>query len=39
MDGTLLDLKFENCFWQDSIPLRYAAASGLTAPEALGQVG
>jgi 5'-nucleotidase len=30
MDGTLLDLRFDNWFWQELIPLRYAAAHGLT---------
>jgi 5'-nucleotidase len=29
MDGTLLDLRFDNWFWQDLIPSRYAAANGL----------
>ncbi|HWX36877.1 MAG TPA: GMP/IMP nucleotidase [Steroidobacteraceae bacterium] len=30
MDGTLLDLRFDNWFWQDLIPSRYAAANGLS---------
>lgn len=34
MDGTLLDLRFDNWFWQELIPVRYAAANGLTAREA-----
>jgi len=29
MDGTLLDLRFDNWFWQELIPRRYAAAKGL----------
>ena len=30
MDGTLLDLNFDNYFWQKHLPLRYAEARGLT---------
>ena len=33
MDGTLLDLRFDNWFWQELIPRRYAAANGLELPE------
>jgi len=29
MDGTLLDLHFDNHFWREHVPLRYAAAQGL----------
>jgi 5'-nucleotidase len=29
MDGTVLDLRFDNWFWQELIPSRYAAANGL----------
>lgn len=29
MDGTLLDLNFDNHFWQQHVPLRYAEARGL----------
>ena len=36
MDGTLLDLRFDNWFWQELIPSRYAAANGLSAAEAQG---
>jgi putative hydrolase of the HAD superfamily len=32
MDGTLLDLRFDNWFWQELIPSRYAAAHGLSPP-------
>ena len=34
MDGTLLDLRFDNWFWQELIPSRYAAANGLELAEA-----
>ena len=34
MDGTLLDLRFDNWFWQELIPSRYAAANGLEVAEA-----
>ena len=34
MDGTLLDLRFDNWFWQELIPSRYAAANGLKLAEA-----
>lgn len=34
MDGTLLDLRFDNWFWQELIPRRYAAANNLSQPEA-----
>ena len=30
MDGTLLDLHFDNHFWQAHVPLRYAESKGLT---------
>lgn len=30
MDGTLLDLNFDNHFWQEFVPLRYAEVRGLT---------
>ena len=33
MDGTLLDLRFDNWFWQEHIPELYAARHGM-APEA-----
>jgi len=29
MDGTLLDLNFDNHFWQQHVPLRYAEALGM----------
>src|SRR6202795_502649 len=36
MDGTLLDLRFDNWFWQELIPRRYAAANGLNPAETQG---
>ncbi len=34
MDGTLLDLYFDNYFWQEHVPLRYAQKNQLTVAEA-----
>lgn len=34
LDGTLLDLAFDNRLWQGEMPARYAANNGLTAAEA-----
>jgi putative hydrolase of the HAD superfamily len=34
MDGTLLDLKFDNWFWQQHVPRAYAATRGMTESEA-----
>jgi len=34
MDGTLLDLHFDNYFWREHVPLRYAEARGLSLEEA-----
>jgi 5'-nucleotidase len=34
MDGTLLDLRFDNWFWGTLIPSRYAAVNGLSEEEA-----
>ena len=34
MDGTLLDLHFDNHFWQEHVPLRYAERHGLPHAEA-----
>src|SRR5450631_1538298 len=31
MDGTLLDLRFDNWFWQELIPKCYAEANGLSS--------
>jgi putative hydrolase of the HAD superfamily len=35
MDGTLLDLHFDNFFWQTHLPHRYAALHGLPEAEAM----
>ena len=35
MDGTLLDLRFDNYFWQQLIPARYAAANGMPHEQAV----
>jgi putative hydrolase of the HAD superfamily len=34
MDGTLLDLRFDNWFWQEHIPRHYAAANGIGVEQA-----
>lgn len=34
MDGTLLDLAYDNWFWRTLVPERYAAARGLSVAEA-----
>lgn len=34
MDGTLLDLHFDNHFWREYVPQRYAASRGLDIPTA-----
>jgi putative hydrolase of the HAD superfamily len=34
MDGTLLDLNFDNYFWLEHVPLRYAQQNALTTEEA-----
>ena len=34
MDGTLLDLNFDNHFWQEHVPLRYAELHDLTVGQA-----
>jgi HAD superfamily hydrolase (TIGR01509 family) len=39
MDGTLLDLRFDNWFWQELIPSRFAAANGLSEVETQGLLG
>jgi putative hydrolase of the HAD superfamily len=38
MDGTLLDLKFDNWFWQQHVPLAYATRHGLTPTEAMADL-
>ncbi len=34
MDGTILDLSFDNYFWSELVPLRYAEKNGLTLKHA-----
>lgn len=34
MDGTLLDLRFDNYFWQELVPLRYANRHGIALDRA-----
>ena len=34
MDGTLLDLRFDNWFWRELIPSRYAQARGISTRQA-----
>ena len=34
MDGTLLDLNFDNVFWREIVPRRYASLRGLSVPAA-----
>ncbi len=38
MDGTLLDLHFDNHFWLHHVPLRYAQARGLSLEEAKAEL-
>ena len=38
MDGTVLDLAFDNHFWREMVPARYAARHGLTLDQALAQL-
>ena len=38
MDGTLLDLHFDNHFWLDHVPQRYAEKNGLTKQDALDEL-
>lgn len=38
MDGTLLDLNFDNHFWREFVPLRYAEANGLSLADAKRQL-
>jgi 5'-nucleotidase len=39
MDGTLLDLRFDNWFWQEHIPVHYGEANGLDAAEVAALLG
>lgn len=38
MDGTVLDLHFDNLFWLEELPRRWGAARGLTRDEAIEQL-
>ena len=38
MDGTLLDLHFDNHFWQHHLPLRYAEKHGMSKEAALDEL-
>jgi len=38
MDGTLLDLHFDNHFWLDLVPRHYAALNGLSVAESLARL-
>lgn len=38
MDGTLLDLNFDNHFWQEFVPLRFAELHGLAPDESKRQL-
>lgn len=39
MDGTLLDLRFDNHFWRELIPKRYSERHGLSLEQAQAEVG
>jgi len=38
MDGTILDLAFDNYFWMELVPQRYAQARGLSVEDALAEL-
>ena len=38
MDGTLLDLHFDNYFWLEHLPQKYAEHHGIAKPEALAKL-
>lgn len=38
MDGTLLDLAFDNFFWNELVPEEYASATGLSGAEARAEL-
>ncbi|MGR9053147.1 MAG: GMP/IMP nucleotidase [Gammaproteobacteria bacterium] len=38
MDGTLLDLNFDNHFWQEFVPLKFSEKSGISAEAAKRQL-
>ncbi len=38
MDGTVLDLRFDNMFWLDALPRRWGEARGLDAQESIARL-
>jgi len=38
MDGTILDLAFDNHFWRDLVPQRYASQRGMTVAQARAEL-
>src|SRR5699024_11995908 len=38
MDGTLLDLSFDNYFWQAYVPMQYAKQNGLSKAEGFAKL-
>ena len=38
MDGTLLDLHFDNYFWQEHLPMRYAEQNNMSFDDALAYI-
>jgi 5'-nucleotidase len=38
MDGTLLDLKFDNYFWQELVPAKYAERHRMTLAESIAEL-
>lgn len=38
MDGTILDLKFDNHFWLELVPAKFAAANGLSVAAAVARL-
>lgn len=38
MDGTLLDLHFDNCFWREYLPRRYGEPRGLSLEQAQAEL-
>lgn len=38
MDGTVLDQRFDNLFWLEALPQRWAAARGLTAEQGVAEL-
>ena len=38
MDGTVLDLRFDNLFWLDALPRRWGERHGVAAEQAIRQL-